>query len=185
MYREKQSKNSEVDLKNHIENYKNKLLSVEALLACYDSFLKYLINNVENVCLTYNGIEQYLLLPYTKPDICFFFESDKLCSINPVVLSEDFDCLALFGAEAIILDVVDGCIEYVTLENTIKTFNCQTREQLIHKCVIMGTDYNIGLKGFGPEKVRKIDVDNALTLAISCLDIQDINFKSLMLFFNL
>jgi flap endonuclease-1 len=45
--------------------------------------------------------------------------------------------------------------ELIELEETLRELNL-TREQLVDMCILMGTDYNEGVKGIGPVKAYKL-----------------------------
>jgi len=80
------------------------------------------------------------------------------------VASQDFDCL-LFGAPRLIRNLavtgkrklpdrhiwIDVPIEEILLERVLKK-NEITREQLIDAAILIGTDFNEGIKGIGPKK---------------------------------
>lgn len=83
--------------------------------------------------------------------------------------SQDFDAL-LFGAPRLVrnLNITgrrkmpgskeyrDVFIEVIELENVLKMHNLSSREQLIDMCILMGTDYNKGIRGIGPKKGLKL-----------------------------
>ena len=80
------------------------------------------------------------------------------------VASQDFDCL-LFGAPRLIRNLavtgkrklpdrhiwVDVHVEEIILEDVLKK-NGITREQLVDAAILIGTDFNDGVKGIGPKK---------------------------------
>jgi len=80
------------------------------------------------------------------------------------VASQDFDCL-LFGSPCLIRNLavtgkrklpdkqiwIDVPIEEILLENVLKK-NEITREQLVDIAILIGTDFNEGIKGIGPKK---------------------------------
>ena len=114
------------------------------------------------------------------------YESDRLCARLDVdaVLSEDFDCLALFGAQLIIMNAQKDIVSYVALSDLLQTFLSKDRTELVHKCCLMGTDYNLGVKGIGPKTIMKIDADTAQQQAHKCLSMQSIDIDSIEQFFR-
>jgi len=78
--------------------------------------------------------------------------------------SQDFDCL-LFGTPLLIRNLtssskrklpnkkayVDVNPEIIKLESNLKTLDI-TREQLVDMAILIGTDFNEGVKGLGPKK---------------------------------
>ena len=78
--------------------------------------------------------------------------------------SQDFDCL-LFGTPLLIRNLtssgkrklpnkkayVDVNPELIKLESNLKTLDI-TREQLVDMAILIGTDFNEGVKGLGPKK---------------------------------
>lgn len=99
------------------------------------------------------------------------------------ILSEDFDVLILFGADIMIKEVYNKFFVYISLKDTMVVFDSVSRKNAIHRCCIMGTDYNMGLKGVGPVKAKKIDDVKAKELFEICLAAQSIKFKDLYQFF--
>ncbi len=84
--------------------------------------------------------------------------------------SQDFDSL-LFGTPRLVknLNITgrrkmpsskeyrDICIELIELDNVIRTNSLTGREQLIDLCILMGTDFNKGIRGIGPKKGLKFN----------------------------
>ena len=82
--------------------------------------------------------------------------------------SQDIDCL-LFGAPLLLRNLSIGgrrklpgkqeyieiTPEYISLEETLAGLNI-TREQLIWMGILVGTDFDEGVKGIGPKKAHKI-----------------------------
>ena len=82
--------------------------------------------------------------------------------------SQDFDSL-LFGAPRLLKNLTlagrrkmpgrneyrDIKMEMVELEEVLRTLGL-TREQLIDICILMGTDFNEGIRGIGPKKGLKL-----------------------------
>lgn len=126
---------------------------------------------------------------YVVPDESDSFESDRLCArmsggIGVSVLSEDHDVVALFGADMMITEVHHNFFVYSSLRDTMDTFGCANRRDLVHKCCVMGTDYNRGLRGVGPVKARKIDAAKAKELFETCTSAQSISPDVLHKFFR-
>ncbi len=83
--------------------------------------------------------------------------------------SQDYDAL-LFGAPRLVrnLNITgrrkmpgskeyrDVFIEVVELDNVLRMNSLPGREQLIDLCILMGTDYNRGIRGIGPKKGLKL-----------------------------
>jgi flap endonuclease-1 len=83
--------------------------------------------------------------------------------------SQDFDAL-LFGTPRLVRNLnitgrrkmpgskeyKDVFIEVIELENVLKMNNLSGREQLIDLCLLIGTDYNKGIRGIGPKKGLKL-----------------------------
>lgn len=83
-------------------------------------------------------------------------EPDIYCpSICSVILSEDYD-LFLFGAEILIKRVTEREIWFLSREKLLRSLQLESLEQLVIACVLCGTDYNVGVKGIGPVKSKKI-----------------------------
>ena len=152
---------------------------------------------------------------YTFPKSDNYYESDRLCanvfstilhsdtkclsnavlentrsenmtnSNSPAVLSEDLDCVVLFGAEFMIKEVFEQFISYVSLKDIMNTFGVKDRKDMVHRCCIMGTHFNLGLKGVGPVKIKQLDATKAAELFKTCIKHQHIDQKDFYKFFNL
>lgn len=84
------------------------------------------------------------------------------------VISQDYDCL-LFGASRVLRNFavfgrrkipgrniyINVQPEYIDLEETLKV-NDLTREQLIYIGILVGTDFNKGIRGIGPKTALKL-----------------------------
>jgi len=74
------------------------------------------------------------------------------------VASQDYDCL-LFGAPRIVRNLTlsgkQSEIEYFQLDKVLKTLEL-TRDQLIDLSLLVGTDFNPGIKGIGAKTGLKI-----------------------------
>jgi hypothetical protein len=123
------------------------------------------------------------------PDQSDHFESDRLCARvakvagSSAVLSEDFDCVALFGADMLVKEVWPRFFTYTMLTDVMDAFCSKSRNELIKKCCILGTDYNHGIKNVGPVKIKKIDENKTSTLFETCLALQSISIRDLVEFF--
>jgi flap endonuclease-1 len=75
-----------------------------------------------------------------------------------IVASQDYDCL-LFGAPRMLKNVaISGPrsrLEIIYLNEVLKE-NGLTREQLIDVAILVGTDFNAGIKGIGAKKGRNL-----------------------------
>jgi len=83
--------------------------------------------------------------------------------------SQDYDTF-LFGCETVIRNLIvtrrrritnqslppDLPIEEVKLNNLLKDLKLETQDQLILLALLIGTDYNPGVKGIGPKTALKI-----------------------------
>ena len=178
---------------------KKHILKVSVMIECHSAFVGYVIAHIEEVCLIYNNIisEKNIsgrywafstVMPYHEDS----YESDRLCarisenlygkfSSDNFVLSEDYDCTFLFGAKKMIRKVTKHAVQYVTIKDAMKVFGCNNRQSLVYKCCLMGTDYNLGLKGIGPKKA--VATNNERVLAKECMKQQCINIRELMEFF--
>lgn len=165
---------------NRVAAFKRDMLNVELLERCINGLESYIISDLDGVCSVYCGRE-WMLVPESHcvvPGRVDMFESDRTCARlgkRSAVLSEDFDCLALFGASLMIRDAYRGFFSYTTLNDVMNTFKSTTRENLVEKCCLMGTDYNLGLKGVGPVKAKKIDALETNRLWKICISAQSIN----------
>jgi hypothetical protein len=168
-----------------LAEYKKHLLSMESLITCYAAFEAYLLNNVSEICLIYN--DTFTNVPSIQPTIHDYFESDRLCAClsDYTIISEDYDLVALFGATRIITNVVHGYIQCVTLQDLMVTFRCNTRTELLNKCIIAGTDYNLGVKGFGVAKIIRMEPQLASELCETCLTFQGIDITHILPFYML
>jgi hypothetical protein len=176
-------------LRECMSSYKRDLINVNAIIDVHTAFEGYLITHVEEVCLAYNGIEHVFGVAYTKPGQEDSFESDRLCARftkekgSVALLSEDYDCIALFGADLMVLEVVDNKICCVRMSDVMDTFGSSNREDLLYRCLLMGTDYNLGVKGIGPVKVQEIDTHAAREKAEECMSLQSLDIDEVRGFF--
>ena len=168
--------------------FKRNMLDTDLLSKCIAALESYMISDLEGICSVYKGIE-WLFVPkakYIVPKKDDMFESDRTCARigrSSAVLSEDFDCLALFGANFMVREVYNGFFSYTVLKDVMETFKSKTRKNLVEKCCLMGNDYNFGLKGVGPVKVTKIDASETSKLCKTCLSAQSIKSENFWKFF--
>ena len=99
------------------------------------------------------------------------------------VLSEDFDCVVLFGAEFMVKDVCKQFISYVSLKDIMNTFGVKDRKDMVHRCCIIGTHFNLGLRGVGPGKIKQLDATQAAELFQKCIKNQHIDQNDFYKFF--
>ncbi len=177
------------ELKKRIGVYRSNMFDLEALERCAEALESYIIADFDAISKMHAGNERLLGCTYKVPDESDSFESDRLCArlsrgVGVAVLSEDFDVIALFGADIIIREVHKNFFVYVSRRDTLETFGSVDNLDFIHRCCIMGTDYNQGLKGVGPVKARKIDASNAKELFDTCVNAQSIRPDVLYQFFH-
>ena len=199
------------DLRERISEYRRDMFDIDALDRCALALESYLMSDFDRLSKMHAGSERFLnlgqrsepslrfaVLPerqqrgsctFQAPDESDSFESDRLCArmsggIGVAVMSEDHDVVALFGADMMITEVHRNFFVYSSLRDTMETFGCANRRDLIHKCCIMGTDYNRGLRGVGPVKARKIDAAKAKELFETCTSAQSASPDVLHKFFR-
>lgn len=186
-----QSKDSYSKLLEHLEKFRSNVFDIKLLVECHSAFEGFLLSNIENVCLLYNNITITNIIKNEDicsnyPDTCYY-ESDRLCAElctnSSAILSEDYDCVALFGAEMMITDVWPSFFSYTVLSDIMSTFKSTTRENLIYKCCILGTSYNRGLKGIGPVKVLKLQDDQLVQKFEHCMELQSIDSTDILKFY--
>lgn len=184
------------DLKSILAEFKLNFFDITILKKCCAALESYIISDIDNICTMYEGLEWSLGIEnYKVPHEVNYYESDKLCadlSANDnlhtntsVVLSEDFDCVALFGAEFMVIEVFDKFMLYVTLKDVMKAFGVTNRKDMVHRCCLMGTHFNLGMKGIGPIKAKQLDAPKAVELFKSCIRAQNVNQNDIYKFFNL
>ena len=180
------------DLRERISEYRRDMFDIDALDRCALALESYLMSDFDRLSKMHAGSERFLNLgsgTFKAPDESDSFESDRLCArmsggIGVAVMSEDHDVVALFGADMMITEVHRNFFVYSSLRDTMETFGCANRRDLIHKCCIMGTDYNRGLRGVGPVKARKIDAAKAKELFETCTSAQSVSPDVLHKFFR-
>ena len=177
-----------VEFKNRIQEFKRGMLNVDLLGRCIAALESYMVSDLEGICTIYRE-KEWMLVPEAKfivPKKDDMFESDRTCARlgrSSAILSEDFDCLALFGANMMVKEVYRGFFSYIVLKDLMELFKSKTRINLVEKCCLMGSDYNFGLKGVGPVKVMKIDASKTSKLCNTCLSAQSIKPEELWNFF--
>lgn len=167
------------EFKSCVREFKHDMLNADLLEKCIATLESYIISDLESICCVYRGLE-WLLVPEAKcvlPKKDDMFESDRTCARLgklSAVLSEDFDCMALFGANFMVKEVYNGFFSYIVLKDVMEVFKSKTRKNLVEKCCLMGSDYNFGLKGVGPVKITKIDTSETSKLCKTCICAQSI-----------
>ena len=193
------AKQKRADLKASIRLFRKNMFDVEKLVECHVAFESYLMSNFEKVCdgtkSSENDIIRQILNSAVPPEACDHFESDRSCARlanlehevrrGDAVLSEDFDCVALFGADMMIKDVYSMFFTYTTLKDVMNVFHSNDRLDLVRKCCVLGTDYNLGVKGIGPVKITKIDENKSRELFETCMSLQSTDEKDMLELFAL
>ena len=180
-----------IEFKKRLAEYKNNIFDMNALDYCASALDSYLISDLEGVSLMYSKREHIVPVKrFTVPNEDDFYESDRTCAKlakrkGAAVLSEDFDNLVLFGCDMIIVEAHMKFFVYVSLKDAMATFNSVSRKDAVHKCCLLGTDYNLGLKGIGPVKIQKIDTKKTKELFETCLNAQRLKSETLYNFFML
>lgn len=182
-FREIRRKDTWNRLQQCLKQCSKDIFNLDIILECSKAFESYLICCLDTLELLYNKSSFAKTLNIIVPDYHDDFESDKLAAKFDNVLSYDFDCIALFGAQMMIKEVYPKVIKYVTLPDIMNTFRVTTKEDLIYRCCLIGTDYNLGWKGIGPKYVVKIDKKRLKQMVQSCLTLQSINLDELFAFF--
>lgn len=180
-FREAKTSDRLDELKKRIELYRRNMFDVDALQQCALALESYLISDLDSLSTLYSGREWLLGVGHFKvPDGDDFFESDRLCAklaragAGAAIMSEDLDNVALFGADMMVREVFNGFFVYVSLKDIMTALSSASRTDAVHKCCLLGTDYNRGLKGIGPVKVGKIDHVKAKELFETCLTAQSV-----------
>lgn len=172
------------ELKRRIIVYKRNMFDLDALEQCALALESYIMSDIDGI----STMRRPTVCNIIVPDESDSFESDKLCAKlakrpGAAVLSEDFDNVTLFGADIMVKEAHVNFFVYVSLRDTMETLDCVRRKDAVHKCCIMGTDYNRGLKGVGPVKAKKIDAAEAKDLFEACMAAQSIKPDTLYGFF--
>lgn len=96
----------------------------------------------------------------------------------PIIYSDDKDFL-LFGAKTMIfnIDIYRRILYMYDWENYLNNKDL-TRDQLIKCAILCGTNYNLGLHGFGPKKSEKIVRDTGANfIQFDAKEFKNINKK--------
>lgn len=177
------------ELKSCIAVYKKDMLRLDALEKCAKALESYIMSDLDGVAAAFYGKEWMLNVGrYRVPNEEDFFESDRMCVKlarlqNATVLSEDLDNITLFGCDMMIMEIHTKFFVYATLKDIMALFGSVNRVDTIYKSCLMGTDYNRGLKGIGPVKVKQIDETQTKDLFKTCMASQSMNHQKLMQLF--
>lgn len=160
-----------------MHKFGSNMLDIQLLSGCIAALESYIISDLDGLCSVYRGME-HLLVPGARiANKMDMFESDRMCARlgkMSAVLSEDLDCLALFGANMMVKEVHRGFYLYTTLRDVMEAFGSTTRRELVDRCCILGTDYNFGIKGIGPVRIQEIDRQEARELCEACIKDQSV-----------
>jgi hypothetical protein len=180
------------NLKSLFSELRLNVFDMTILKKCCAALESYIISDVDNICTMYEGIEWSLGIEnYEIPREVDYYESSRLCadlsakSNSSIIFSENFDCVALFGAEFMVIEMFDEFMSYVTLKDVMKAFGVTNRKDMVHRCCLMGTYFNLGMKGIGPIKAKQLDAPKAAELFNTCIRAQHITHKDIYKFFNL
>jgi len=169
------------------DEFAGNILNTGALKKCINALESYMMSDLESVCLAYRGMEWMFVSGqrYTTPGEEDMFEADKACarSGGRPVLSEDFDCVALFGASMMIKEVHKSSFVYTNLSDVMLSFNSRTIKNLVEKCCIIGTDYNRGIRGNKPSVIKRFGDEETSRKCQACLSEQGIGQEILSEFF--
>lgn len=145
---------------------------------------------VENAKL----LMDYMGIPYINAPSEGEAEASYLCEKDLVYAagSQDYDTL-LFGSKRVIRNLtlsgkrklprkniyINISTEFVDLEETLSSLNIN-RRQLIWIGIMLGTDFNVGIKGIGPKTALKIvkSVDSLKELESYIKDKYSMEFES-------
>ena len=176
------------EFESNLVEFKKQLLDLSVLQTCYRSFASYVMSDLETFCMKY--LQRANFLRHVVPTADDAYESDKTCvrlfknaRLTCALLSEDFDCVALFGARSIVREVYPDSFVHVFLSRVMFAMAVTTRTNLIRKCCIIGTDYNLGIKGIRCVKAKKIDESETMEKFKLCMTKQGIDGNELMKFF--
>lgn len=103
------------EFKSSAAKLRSNMLNTELLSECIAALESYMVSDLDSVCSAYRG-KEWLFVPISSCAVAGaadMFESDRLCARlahnRPSgVLSEDFDCVALFGANFMVKEVHRG-----------------------------------------------------------------------------
>jgi len=98
----------------------------------------------------------------------------QICMLNRIgkingILSQDYDSL-LFGGKHIYRNYIDGKeLDYINLDLNLKKLNI-SREQLIVLGMLIGTDYNDGIKNIGPKKAYQLVKEKSIEYLLNIIE---------------
>jgi flap endonuclease-1 len=98
----------------------------------------------------------------------------QICMLNRIgkingILSQDYDSL-LFGGKHIYRNYIDGKeLDYINLDLNLKKLNI-SREQLIVLGMLIGTDYNDGIKNVGPKKAYQLVKEKSIEYLLNIIE---------------
>lgn len=169
--------------KMRLNKYRENIFDLKALDHCASALDSYLISDLEGVSSYPGG--------GVAPESEDSYESDRTCArlarrgVGAAVLTEDFDNLVLFGCDMVVVEAHKGFFVYTSLKDVMAKLDSVSRKDAVHKCCLLGTDYNLGLKGIGPVKIKKIDAKKTKELFETCVGAQHIKSDILYNFFML
>lgn len=169
--------------KMRLNKYRENIFDLKALDYCASALDSYLISDLEGISMMYGG----KVAPGSEDS----YESDRTCArlaregVGAAVLTEDFDNLVLFGCDMVVVEAHKGFFVYTSLKDVMAKLDSVSRKDAVHKCCLLGTDYNLGLKGIGPVKIKKIDAKKTKELFETCIGAQHIKSDILYNFFML
>ncbi len=180
------------EFRKRAAEYGGRPFDVDALDRCAASLEGYLMSDLEGVSTSRTPERSRRARDFeiAVPGDEDFHESDRMCARlarrpGAAVLSEDVDNLLLFGCDMIVREVHAGFFVYVSLKDTMAVFDSVSRRDAVHRCCLLGTDYNLGLKGVGPVKIKKIDAKKARELFETCIGAQHLKSNKLYELFML
>ena len=131
------------EFESNMVEFRKQLLDLSVLQTCYRSFASYVMSDIETFCMKY--LQRANFLRHDVPTAEDAYESDKTCvrlfkNARPTcaLLSEDLDCVALFGARSIVREVYPGSFVHVFLNRVLVAMAVTNRTNLIMKCCIIG-----------------------------------------------
>lgn len=171
--------------KTRLNKYRENIFDLKALDHCASALDSYLISDLEGISMLYSRNGR------VAPESEDSYESDRTCArlarggVGAAVLTEDFDNLVLFGCDMVVVEAHKGFFVYTSLKDVMAKLDSVSRKDAVHKCCLLGTDYNLGLKGIGPVKIKKIDAKKTKELFETCVGAQHIKSDVLYNFFML
>ena len=98
----------------------------------------------------------------------------QICMLNRIgkingILSQDYDSL-LFGGKHTYRNYIDGKeLDYINLDLNLKKLDI-SREQLIVLGMLIGTDYNDGIKNIGPKKAYHLVKEKSIEYLLDIIE---------------